>query len=93
MSNNKRYGDEQFYYEIAENLGTISTTGSGWSKEVNLVSWRGAQPKLDIREWSEDHEKMSRGLTLTTAEAVKLTLILQDFYKEELQEYTKAGEE
>lgn len=92
MSNGRKHGDEQFFYELAESLGTIATSGSGWNKEVNLVSWRGAQPKLDIRDWSEDHERMSRGLTLTTEEAVKLTLILQDFYKEELEAYEKAGD-
>lgn len=90
----KKYGDhrtEEFFFEITEHIGVLSETGSGWQKEANIVSWRGAAPKLDIREWTDDHERMSRGLTLTTDEAVRLVQLLQDFYREELNK--KGGEE
>ena len=29
---------------------------------MNLVSWNGAEAKLDIRDWSPEHDKMGKGL-------------------------------
>ncbi len=55
-------------FEIQENLGEISVSSRAWTKELNLVSWNGAKAKLDIREWSPDHEKMGKGITLTKEE-------------------------
>ena len=51
-------------YEILEHLGTISNWDSGWNRELNLISWNGGKPKYDIRDWSADHERMSKGITL-----------------------------
>ena len=30
-----------------------------------LISWNEKDPKYDIREWSPDHAKMGKGVTLT----------------------------
>ena len=49
-------------FEIKKELGTISSSAKGWNKEVNLVSWNGAAPKYDIRDWSPEHEKMGKEL-------------------------------
>ena len=67
----------EFQYEITEEIGVLSESKSGWRKEVNRVSWNGAAPKLDIRDWSPDHEKMGKGITLSTEEARKLLDMLQ----------------
>lgn len=40
--------------------------------ELNLVSWFGKEPKLDIRGWSEDHEKMTKGIFLSEDEFIKI---------------------
>ena len=58
----------EFQYEIIEEIGVLSESKSGWRKEVNRVSWNGAAPKLDIRDWAPDHEKMGKGITLSTEE-------------------------
>ena len=42
----------------------------------NLVSWNGGAPKYDIRDWSEDHTKMGKGVTLTAEQAKKLGELL-----------------
>ena len=55
-------------HEIRESLGVISENKSGWTKELNLISWNGANPKYDIREWAPDHARMGRGLTFTQEE-------------------------
>lgn len=59
-------------YEIVETIGVLSQTASGWKKELNLISWNGAAPKYDIREWAPDHAKMGKGVTLTDDEAQAL---------------------
>ena len=58
-----------FKFEIKEHIAVLSTSKSGWTKELNLVSWSEKEPKLDIREWDPTHEKMGKGVTLTDDEA------------------------
>ena len=58
----------EFKFEIVEHLGVLSTSANGWTKELNRVSYNGAEPKFDLRSWSEDHEKMSKGITLSVDE-------------------------
>ena len=62
MSN--EYGSSEVTFEILEHIGVLETFSTGWRKELNLVSWNGAAGKYDIREWSPDHEMMSRGITI-----------------------------
>ncbi len=55
-------------YEIKSRLAVLSTTSSGWTKELNLISWNGDDPKFDIRSWSPDHSRMGKGVTLSKEE-------------------------
>lgn len=71
----------EFKYEITEELGVLSESKSGWKREVNLVSWNGAAPKLDIRDWAPRHEKMGKGISLGSDEIEKLKAILEDYSK------------
>lgn len=66
-------------FEIKEKLGALSDGRRGWTKEINLVSWNNAAPKLDIREWTDEHDKMGKGVTLTKEEARKLYEILDEY--------------
>ena len=52
-------------YEIVKELGVISETSRGWTKELNLISWNDNPPKYDIRDWSPDHTRMGKGAGLT----------------------------
>ena len=63
-------------YEIVREYGVISESNKGWKKELNLISWNGAAPKYDIRDWAPNHEKMGKGITLTTEEARALLKLL-----------------
>ncbi len=58
----------EFKFEITEKIRVLSESSKGWIKELNKVSWNGAEPKYDIRDWSPDHEKMGKGITLTDEE-------------------------
>lgn len=68
---------EEITYEIIENLGVLSETKSGWKLEVNLISWNGADPVIDIRSWSPDKSKMGKGITLNKEEEKNLLEILK----------------
>ncbi|MCC5889230.1 MAG: YdbC family protein [Alkalibacterium sp.] len=59
---------DKLSYEVLEHLAVLSTSPKGWRKELNLVSWNDRPPKFDIREWSPDHTKMSKGITLSNEE-------------------------
>ena len=66
----------EFSYEIIKTIAVLSNSKSGWSKELNLVAWNGKEPKYDIREWSPEHDKMGKGITLSDDEFAKLKEIL-----------------
>jgi len=63
-------------YDIVEEIGVLSENAKGWRKEINLISWNGAAPKYDIREWAPEHEKMGKGVTLSEVEFKELGKIL-----------------
>ena len=67
-------GDIKF--DIIAELGILSENAKGWTKELNLISWNGAAPKYDIRDWAPGREKMGKGVTLTEEEAQKLKELL-----------------
>jgi hypothetical protein len=63
-------------FEIIKNIGTLSESPKGWTKELNLISWNGRDPKYDIRDWDPDHEKMGKGVTLYIEEVKRLKELL-----------------
>jgi hypothetical protein len=63
-------------FEITRHIGILSTSARGWTKELNLVSWNGRDPKYDLREWSPDHQVMGKGITLNDAEVAALKALL-----------------
>lgn len=63
-------------FEIKETIGVLSESAKGWTKELSLVSWNDKAPKYDIREWSPDHTKMCKGVTLSAEELKKLRDLL-----------------
>jgi hypothetical protein len=69
--------DKEITFEIVKRLGPLAPpSAKGWTKELNLVSWNGREAKYDIREWSEDHKKMGKGITLGRDEARALVGLL-----------------
>lgn len=67
-----------FKFEIVETIAVLSEGAKGWKKELNLISWNGREPKYDIRDWSEDHTKMGKGVTLDLSDLEKLKLALNE---------------
>ena len=65
-------------YEITKQLGELSTSPKGWTKELNMVSRKDREPKFDLREWDPGHEKMGKGITLNKEEMRKLKELLDN---------------
>lgn len=63
-------------YDIIKRIGTLSKSASGWTKEINLISWNDREAKYDIREWSPDRERRGKGVTLSTEELSALKELL-----------------
>lgn len=76
----------EFKFEIKKELAVLSTSKSGWNCEVNIVSWNNAKPKLEIRDWSPDHEKMGKGIALTGEEVAILKEFLAEYDPYEAEE-------
>ncbi len=62
------YDDSEVSFDIIESIGVLTTYSTGWTREINLVSWNGGPARYDIRDWDPNHERMSKGLTLQEKE-------------------------
>ena len=72
---------KEIQYEIKEKIAVLSKSDSGYTKEINLISWNNAEPKYDIRSFSPDKEKCGKGITLTETEAKQLLKALQAHFE------------
>lgn len=63
-------------YDIVKEFGAISQTSTGWNKELNLISWNNREAKFDLRDWSPEHAKMGKGITLSKEELKGLKELL-----------------
>ena len=69
---------KEIQYEIVKEIAVLSKSDSGYTKEINLISWNGKEPKYDIRSFSPNREKCSKGITLTADETAALLKALQN---------------
>lgn len=71
-------------FEIVKHYGVLSekqSPKSVWKKELNLVKWNDGDAKFDIREWDENHERMSKGIVLTEDEFRQLAVIISEMQR------------
>ena len=73
----KGQGMKEIQYEIVKEIAVLSASDSGYTKEINLISWNGREPKYDIRSFSPNREKCGKGITLNADEAAALLEALQ----------------
>lgn len=61
-------------YEIKENIVSLSKAKDTdvYHMELNVISWFHKPDKLDIRGWSDDNQKMTKGISLTEDEFIKI---------------------
>ena len=48
---------KEIQYEIVKEIAVLSASDSGYTKEINLISWNGREPKYEIRCFSPNREK------------------------------------
>lgn len=70
----------EFSYEVVESIAVIKTTDKGWTRELNRVSYNGAAPKFDLRDWAPEHAKMGKGITMTEEDARALKEALDKYF-------------
>ncbi len=73
----KGQGMKEIQYESVKEIAVLSASDSGYTKEINLISWNGREPKYDIRSFSPNREKCGKGITLNADEAAALLKALQ----------------
>jgi len=72
--------------EIVRTIAVLSENEKGFTKEINLVSWNGGEPKYDIRNWHPNGEKCGKGIALTRNEAIALMDALNSVLKDGMEE-------
>ena len=80
----KTFSEGTVEYTIHEHIAVLERYEGRevpWTREINVVSWNGGEPKIDIRDWSESHERMSRGITLTEEQTMEMTKALVRRYR------------
>ena len=75
---NECFSLAELKFEIVKECGVLSQSPSGWTKELNLVSWNDREPKYDIREWAPEHTKMGKGVTMSADEIILLRDLLNE---------------
>ena len=80
---------KSFEFEIKQNIATLTEDEAAeYQKQLNIVSWQGARPSLDLRLWriTAEGQKPLKGLTLSAEEAGRLYNALDvwkgQFYEE-----------
>lgn len=63
-------------YDIVKEFGVVSKSSTGWTKELNLISWNNREAKYDLRDWAPEHTKMGKGITLSVEELKELKNLL-----------------
>lgn len=64
-------------YEIKKEIAVLSKSDSGYTKEINFISWNGKEPKYDIRSFSPNRERCGKRITLNADETAALLEALQ----------------
>ena len=78
MSNKK-----ELSMDIQKKVGVVSESPSGWTLQLNFISWDGQEPKYDLRGWNPTMTSSGRGLTLTLEELRTLFGIIEtELYSE-----------
>lgn len=67
--------NQELKYEIINQIGILSSSPSGWTVELNRISWNGKEPKYDLRSWAPEHTKMGKGITLSEKELIALSAL------------------
>jgi len=63
-------------WRVIEEIAVLHESQAGWTKELNIISWNGDEPKYDVRWWNPDKTRLGKGFTFTEEELGKLKSII-----------------
>ncbi|WP_200416453.1 YdbC family protein [Virgibacillus salexigens] len=63
-------------WDVIEEIAVLHESQAGWTKELNIISWNGDEPKYDVRWWNPDKTRLGKGFTFTAEELNKLKEIM-----------------
>ena len=64
---------KEIQYEIVKEIAVLSASDSGYTKEINLISWNGREPKYDIRSFSPNRENVVLQIRCTISMQIRCT--------------------
>ena len=74
------YKDQSNYdFKIQKEIGIVSEKPSGWTLELNLVSFNGKGAMYDLREWNDDHTALRRGIRLSESDLRSLMKVIKKY--------------
>ena len=66
---------KDFSYTLEKHIATLSESDNGdFTTELNIISYNGASPKIDIRKWDRRTDKMLK--VSTNSERILSLVIL-----------------
>lgn len=68
--------NNDFKYEIKEDI--LSFGDGKWQKHLTYISWNGAEPVYDLRQWNPDMTKCGKGITLSKDDLFDLMSAFED---------------
>ena len=80
-------------WEIKEHLAVLKEGSNGWKKELNIVSWNDGPARFDIRDWSEDHHHMAKGVTMNMDEGRKVYEAMTKYFEREKEREARDARE
>ena len=75
--------EKNITFRMEKPIAVLSRNERGYTKEINLVSWNGADPKYDIRNWHPDRQKCGKGITLTKDEIITFMDAMEEMFGDE----------
>lgn len=70
---------KEFTYEVISHLGNIASKGENFSKELNIISWKGRKPVYDLRAWRINKDGIKyplKGISLEKSDVIALRDLL-----------------
>ena len=79
----KKMTEKAITCEIVRPIAVLSENERGYTKEINLVSWNGGEPKYDIRNWHPGRVRSGKGIALTRDEIMNLMEAMREVFGDE----------
>lgn len=70
--------------KILKHIAVLREGNNNWKQEMNIVSWYGQEPKLDIRWWSDDNGAGGKGAIIRREDVEVLKRVFENISVDKL---------